>query len=363
MSKIKIERAKKELANLYTADKISAQEYRQAINELEDKAQELRTKIDQQDFLAPLNQTKKDQQLREHLEYQGVDLEHYLNPVLILRTVGEDESLEELAKNFSHRSSFTLLIELFYLCNSQGEISGVSREDLVRGYGYQSGEAAYRALKELEELKIIKIDRSVKPNSYSIINYAQNMKRGGFVLSRDTMLEEAKNLLKKDYRAFFYNCFRRQHSPVNQRVKSSKLSTLKNYINAGSFNEVIKVYKKLEGRLLKEAKLITDRSKKGDNLLKFVYDHLKMRIIKSKDEVIKQVRGHWLYNNLKKIYQTIEIKLTVNNLKQGYQLINKYGEGCFKAVQHNLHKFEQSKTGRVGYFEFMLNQAKIGAII
>ena len=378
MFRRKIEELKKELANKLNQNQITDQQYQKIMRKLEQQEASQQAKAlnnqlgikndlqqtgskDTEEIL--YNKTKKDKTIKDQLIYQGVDLEHYLNPILVLRTVSNNKSLEDLAKKFRHKSSFTLLIELFYLCNSQGEVRGISREQLIKPYGYTDGAAAYRGLNELEEANIINIDRSLKPHQYQIINYAQNMKKGGFVISRDTMIEEAKNLLKKDYRALFYNCFRRQHSPVNKRAKNTKLSTLKGYINAGSFKEVIRIYKRLEGRLLKKAKVVTDRFKKGDNLIKFVYDNVKMRIIKNKKEVIKQVKNHWLYDELKSIYQLIGIKLTINNLKQGYQLIEKYGEGCLKAVQHNLDKFDKSKTGRVGYFEFMLNQAKIGAIL
>ncbi|TDX48316.1 hypothetical protein [Orenia marismortui] len=374
----KIEQAKKKLGNLWLNKQITDQEYRQAMNELDEKAKELKAQsvnnsmsirnelkrdTTKREPVAPLNVTKKDKMVEEALEYKGVDLEHYINPILILFRVGDNQSLEKLAKGFSHKSSFTLLIELFHLCNSAGEVEGFSRDRLVADYGYKNGEAAYRAINELEESDIIEVDRSVKPNRYIIKNYAENMKTGGFVVSRDTMVEEAKNLLKKDYRAFFYNCFRRQHSPVNDKKKNSKLSTLKDYINAGSCEEVMRIYERLEGKLLESAKIVTDRFKKADNLVKFVYDKVKMRIIETKEEVVDQVTSHWFYDSLKNIYKLIGIKLTINNLKQGFRLIEQYGERCLKAVQYNLHKFDKSTTGRVGYFEFMLNQARIGAII
>ncbi|MBM7624918.1 hypothetical protein [Sporohalobacter salinus] len=287
---------------------------------------------------------------------QKNDMACFQKPVLIPRHI-----YEEKMNKFTCKAMYSSLYVLMKYCNSNGVVSNQTTKDLARYYDYKDCRNIRSGLSKLEDINIITINKNTRPFTYQINDY--HFEQGGFVVPEQYMQSYIKNTKLKKLRLEWYYMLRNLHSPLNKTKFNLRLDNLKKVINADSYNEVVNLANDLKNKFFNTVDTIITGAKKGSNKLKTKINNITLGILETSQKQIKNIKQHFKFNDIKYIFEELDIKPTLSHFKEAFNLIDQYAEICLLAVKDNCtaNRFK-SNHNSIGYFEWMLQLAQDGGI-
>ncbi|WP_018250294.1 hypothetical protein [Orenia marismortui] len=348
----KIEQAKKKLGNLWVNKQITDQEYRQAIDQLENRAKKYTsTKSIQKEEIV------KAPKVPEVNIENTKDIDHFKNGVLIPRNLYDLNKLK-----FSSKSMYSAFYILCKHSNKNGRIIGLTTSDMAHYYGYSDSRNVRNGLDKLEGLGLITINRNVKPYIYTINNY--NFKSGGFVVPEEVMKDVSHMKLKQLRIQWLYMC-RNLHSPKNKSKSDLSLGHIRKMVNADCYKEVIELARSLTDKFFTAIKEVKKGFWRSWNSLKVSFNNATLGIIENVQNKLESYKSHHLYNHIKNIFERLDIKLCALNFKSAIDLMDEYTERELLIVKQNIDNdnLDKSYSGSAGYLRHLLQRARNGALV
>lgn len=360
---MKIEQAKKTLANAWATKQITTKEYRQAIQQLEDKSKNITsTKNIEKENVIPTAPRVPE---IDHSQYKDID--YFEDGVLIPRDLYESNLFKEVEidgkKREKHRFTSKAMYSVFYLLckyGKNGKVIGLTTDEMAQELGYSDSRNLRNALDKLESEGIIEVNRNVKPFVYELADY--NKSKGYFVVP-ERLMGQVKDMKLKQLRLEWTYMLRNHLSPRNDNKSDLSLGHLRRMINADCYKEVLELADSLRGRFFDSIQEIKTGFWRSWNSLKVSFNNVSLGIVENVQNKLEEYKSHHLYKSINYIFDSLEINSTAFNYRQAIDIMNEYTERELLIVKQNVQVLDKSYSGSSGYLRHLLQRARTGAIV